>query len=136
MAERGLQIYGIDGPDGLQMLVADLEREARTAPAEAKKVVVKGAVNVKGGWRRRWSGFAHAPRLPYAVGYDVKTLGGKIEAEIGPDKDKPQGALGNLFEYGSLKNAPIPGGAPALEAERPKFEKAMENLAFAGPSWR
>lgn len=131
-----LQVTGIDGPDGLQMLVADLAREAKIAPAGARKVVQKGCLNVKTDWRRRWSGYPHAPRLPYAVSYDTKQLGGRIEGEVGPDKDKPQGALGNLFEYGSLKNAPIPGGAPALEAEKPKFERAMEALPFAGDRWR
>lgn len=136
MAEGMLQISGIDGADGLKALIADLEREARVAPAEARKVVQKGAQNIKTDWRRRWSGHPHAPRLPSAVGYDTRILGPLCEAEIGPDKDKPQGALGNLFEYGSVKNAPIPGGAPALEAERPKFEAAMEGLAFRGSSWR
>jgi hypothetical protein len=133
----GFSFSGIDGKDGLAGLIADFEREVKLAPGEARKVVAKGAINVTSDWRKRWSGHAHAPRLPYAVGYDLNWfLGGKIEAEIGPDKDKPQGALGNLFEYGSVNNAPIPGGAPALEAERPKFEKAMENLVFRGSSWR
>lgn len=131
-----VRVAGIDGPDGLQILAADLAREAKIAPAEARKVVQKGCLNVKTDWRRRWSGFPHAPRLPYAIGYDTKQLGGRIEGEVGPDKDKRQGALGNLFEYGSIKNAPIPGGAPALETERRKFERAMEALPFAGERWR
>lgn len=129
-------VTGIDGPDGLERLVADLAHEAKVAPAEALKVVQKGCFNIKKDWRKRWSGFPHAPRLPYAIGYDTKRLGGRIDGEVGPDKDKPQGALGNLFEYGSLNNAPIPGGAPALQAEQPKFEKAMLDLAFRGQSWR
>jgi hypothetical protein len=131
-----LQVTGIDGPDGLKMLGADLAREAKIAPVEARKVVGKGCLNVKTDWRRRWSGYPHAPRLPYAITYDTKQLGGRIEGEVGPDKGKPQGALGNLFEYGSVKNSPIPGGAPALETERPKFERAMEALPFAGDRWR
>jgi len=138
MADGVVQVVGIDGPDGLQILAAELRREAQIAAAEARKVVQKGSVNIKADWRRRWSGHAHAPRLPYAIGFDTKVLGSRIESEIGPDKDKPQGALGNLFEFGSIKNAPIPGGAPALEAERPKFERAMEALAFSSQekSWR
>lgn len=129
-------VTGIDGPDGLQILAADLAREAKIAPAEARKVVQRGALNIKTDWRKRWTGYKHAPRLPYAITYDTRQLGGRIDAEIGPDKDKPQGALGNLFEYGSLNNAPIPGAAPALRTEQPKFEKAMEGLAFRGQRWR
>lgn len=138
MAGGMVTVAGISGRDGLQGLVADLTREARIAPAEARKVVQKGCLNIKGDWRRRWSGFSHAPRLPYAIGFDTKILGGLIEGEVGPDKDKPQGALGNLLEYGSLNNSPIPGGAPSLLAEKPKFERAMEALPFSAQeqSWR
>jgi hypothetical protein len=132
------QVSGFDGPDGLNMLVAELEHAARVAPDEARKVTQKGALNIKTDWRRRWSGFAHAPALPYAIGYDTQVRGRQVEAEIGPDKDKRQGALGNVFEYGTVKNAPIPGGAPALEAERPKFERALGDLPVKalGDRWR
>jgi hypothetical protein len=131
-------VTGIDGPDGLHSLIAELEHAAAVAPAEAGKVVTKGAVNIKKDWRKRWSGFPHAPALPYAIGFDLRMHGTESEAEIGPDKDKRQGALGNLFEYGSVKNPPIPGGAPALEAERPKFEQALSELPayVLGERWR
>jgi len=134
-----ITVTGIDGPNGLNMLAADLERAAKIAPKEARKVVQRGLQNIKTDWRQRWTGYAHAPRLPYSITYDTSiSLGGRIEGEVGPDKDKPQGALGNLFEFGSIKNAPIPGGMPALQAEQPKFEKAMEQLGLdsLGPKWR
>lgn len=131
-------VTGFDGPDGLNMLVAELEHAAQVAPDEARQVVQKGLLNIKTDWRRRWSGHAHAPRLPQAVTYDSFVRGMQSGGEVGPDKDKPQGALGNLFEFGSVNNAPIPGGAPALEAERPRFERAMEDLPAKalGARWR
>src|ERR1700754_2874530 len=116
-------VTGLDGKDGLNTLAAELAETARVAPAEARKVVQKGLLNIKNDWRKRWTGYPHAPRLPYAIGYDSYLKGYETGGEVGPDKDKRQGALGNLFEYGSLNNAPIPGGAPALETERPKFER-------------
>lgn len=124
-----ITVTGIDGADGLKALAADFELAVKHVPGDVRKETQDSALRIKTDWRRRWSGFKHAPRLPYAVTYETKVLGGLIDAEIGPDKDRPQGALGNLFEYGSVKNAPIPGGAPALEAERPRFEKAIESLA-------
>jgi hypothetical protein len=135
MADGMVRVTGLDG---LRGLIADFEREAHVAPGEARKVVGRGLLNIKNDWRQRWSGYPHAPRLPYAISYDTKQLRGQIEGEVGPDKDKPQGALGNLFEFGSIKNAPIPGGAPALRTEQPKFERAMEALAFSAQekSWR
>jgi hypothetical protein len=63
------------------------------------------------------------------VSYDVfHTFAGNSHAEVGPDKAKRQGALGNIIEFGTPKNAPIPGGLPALETEAPRFEKALGEL--------
>lgn len=125
-----VKITGIDGPNGIKDLAADLDRAAAMAPIETRKVIQKGALNVKNDWRERWTGFAHAPALPYSITYDTEVRGLSVSAEIGPEHDKRQAPLANLFEYGSVKNAPIPGGAPALEAERPRLERALEDLAY------
>lgn len=106
-------------------------REAREkAPKETRKVVVKGAQNIKADWRKGWEGFRHAPSLPTAVGYDVGKAAEVVKAEIGPDKRKRQGALGNLLEFGSVNNPPHPAGALALEAEAPRFTEALEQMGF------
>lgn len=125
-------VTGIEGPDGLAALAAEYDEAAGIAPAEARKVVQRGALNIKRDWRKAWTGLSHAPRLPYAVGYDTQITPAGAVAEIGPDKDleNKQGALGNLIEYGSVNNAPKPGGAPALKAEEPKFLQALEDLAL------
>lgn len=121
--------FEIDG--NLNVLVADLQGAPDAVRDQARKVVAKGALNIKKDWQRRWSGYAHAPALPRAITYDMFP-GTHIGAEIGPDKNRRQGALGSLFEYGSPRNnPPIPGGLPALEAERPRFEQAMEDAAAA-----
>lgn len=113
---------------GLHELLMDLTRaESRSVPA-VRAVVEKGAVNIKKDWRQRWGGIAHAPALPAAITYDINFGLLTVEAEIGPDKDKRQGALGNIIEFGTSKNAPIPGGLPALEAETPRFERAVGDL--------
>ncbi len=115
--------------DDLTRLAHDLQAVAVTCPLAVRGVVQKGALNVKNDWRRRWTGLAHAPLLPYAVTYDTTdTLWGST-AEIGPDKARSQGALGNLIEYGSVNNPPHPGGAPALDTEEPKFLDALADAA-------
>lgn len=108
--------------------IHDLENARDQVSEEGRKVVEKGAVNIKEYWRAKWGGFHHAPDLPYAVTYDIREEGGGIVAEIGPDKDKRQGALGNLLEFGSIHNSPHPGGSPALDAEAPRFEQAIGDL--------
>ncbi|MDP9145659.1 MAG: hypothetical protein M3N43_13385 [Actinomycetota bacterium] len=113
---------------GLRELLVDLAKAERIQPA-VRAVVQRGALNVKQDWARRWSGIAHAPALARAITYDTKETAGQVSAEIGPDKGRRQGALGNIIEFGTSKNAPIPGGMPALAAEGPRFEKALADVA-------
>lgn len=113
---------------GLRELLQQLSKaESRSLPA-VHAMVTKGALNIKKDWRQRWGGIAHAPALPAAVTFDVAFGIWKVGAEIGPDKNLRQGALGNIIEFGTVKNGPIPGGLPALAAELPKFETALGKL--------
>lgn len=114
---------------GMDELIAALRSADRQALPQGKKVVSKGSLNVKKDWAGRWQGLAHAPALPRAVTYDLDTAGDVVSGEIGPDKSRRQGSLGNLLEFGSMNNAPHPGGLPALEAEEPRF---VENVGDLG----
>lgn len=118
----------IDASDVERLVTGLTNVPARMLP-EARAVVAKGAVNIKKDWAGRWSGLAHAPSVGRAVTYDLVNLLTAVEAEIGPDKERRQGALGNLIEFGSVNNGPIPGGLPALQAEEPRFLAAIEQLA-------
>ncbi|MGC5019015.1 hypothetical protein [Micromonospora sp. DT47] len=113
---------------GINDLKIVLESAAEDAVDEAKKVVSKGALNIKKDARRFASGIRHAPSYPYSIGYDTKVSGSSVSAEIGPDKDKRQGALGNILEYGTVNNAPFAHLGPALDIEGPKFVAAVEQL--------
>ncbi len=113
---------------GLRELIRDLEK-AEQIDVGVRAVVQRGALNIKRDWQRRWSGIAHAPMLPRAVTYETRENRFQAAAEIGPDKDRTQGALGNIIEFGTTKNGPIPGGLPALATEEPRFEKALADLA-------
>lgn len=107
-----------------------INKASRVAPAEAAKVVFVGALNIKKDARKRISGHRRYKRLPWSIDFDTyRSLKGP-SAEIGPNHSKGQGALGNIPEYGSPTSAPIPFMGPAGEAEQPKFERAMEDLAI------
>lgn len=112
-------------------LAADLLKAAGAAAAGASAVVSKGALNVKN--EGRANALRAAPRrnarAPYAITYDTNINGATIEAEIGYDKDKPGGALGNLLEYGSRNNPPHRDLGRALDNEQPRFEKALVEMA-------
>lgn len=127
--------------DSLEALTADLRRAGSEAIVrEVEAVVKRGAVNIKKSWRdnAKASSGTHARAYPYSITFDGPERVGSREvvAVIGPDKDKPQGALGNLLEYGDggAKNPPHFDGKRAAEAEHDKFANAILNTA-AGYLW-
>jgi hypothetical protein len=114
---------------GLDELLEDFDALPHRVDSGARKRVERGAVNIKKAWKARWTGHDHIPHLPNAISYDIAETGGTFSAEVGPDKQKRQGPLGNIIEFGTLNNAPIPGGAPALDEEEPRFVETMQDLA-------
>lgn len=122
--------------DSLEALTADLRRAGSEAmKREVEGVVKRGAMNIKRDWRdnaKATSG-SHARAYPYSISFDGPDRVGanEIVAVIGPDKGKPQGALGNLLEYGDGKtrNPPHNDGKLAAEKEQDKFANAILKTA-------
>lgn len=115
----------------LRRLSADLRSSAKGARPEARKVVKRGAQNVKNVWKAnaRESAGDHGRLYPRSINYDdPEVIDGWITSEIGPDKNKPQGALGNLIEFGSVNNPPNNDGGRAMDVEEPGFLKAMDDV--------
>lgn len=127
--------------DDLSRLAADV----RHLPIEGRGYLMRALREtgelVKGTARENATGMAHAPLFPYSITYDIvgNTHGGgalgafvggssefDIELEVGPDKDKPQGALGNLIEYGSINNPPMGIMHGALQAHEADFEREID----------
>ena len=118
--------------EGLRELRGILDDAGDEIIPQGERLVGKGSNNIKQDWKRRWAGIAHAPGLPRTISYDVTSAGSLIRGEIGPDLDRGgQAPLGGFLEleYGTRWSAPQPAGAPALEAEAPRFEKALGDLA-------
>lgn len=117
------------GADELRDVARRLEMTGLRAAATATAIVTKGAQNIKEAMRTDAQGIGHAPDFPDAITYDVhQTLAGP-EAEIGPDKDRRQGALGNILYFGTSKNAPVRNPSVGIDAELPRFEKALAEAA-------
>ena len=131
----------------LDKLAADLGRAPAVAGRFIRQAVEVTARHVKDDWRDAAQGLAHAPAFPYSVGYDIGAGNGlsvgqsasaviaggvtsagssTVTAELGPDKDRRQGALGNLIEYGSMNNPPQGLGHGALERNQADFERGLE----------
>lgn len=114
---------------GLGELGAVLAAAQRDAVAEGKKVVGQGCLNIKRDWQARWRGLTGLGGLPRTINYDVQATGTLIRGEVGPDHARGgQAALAHIPEYGLPQTPPRPGGAPALAAERPAFERFAGEL--------
>lgn len=116
----------VNGMDELLVVLNDAQRRA---VKKAERIVGKGSLNIKADWRRRWKKLDSLHHLPYALGYDVTTVGTTITGEIGPPLDSPQGPLAHVLEEGTINNAAEPAGLPALEKEAPAFVAQVEKLA-------
>lgn len=124
----GVRVVGLDD------LLRDLDAIPVEGPKRFRKVVAKGAFNIKLDWRRRWSpriggGGQNLPHIVRGIGYETDEKGTTFSAEIGVAANNPQAPLAHFPEFGSIKNAPNPGGAPALAEEAPRFVQAVADVA-------
>lgn len=111
----------------------DLETLQRRAEDAFAKVVTVGAMHIKRDWRAGWEAIqshpTHIPHLPRGIGYDTDYRPPIWSAEIGVSRHNPQAPLAHLIEFGSVNNRPHPAGQHALDAETPRFVRAIGEVA-------
>lgn len=104
-----------------------LADELMAVPAEVepkvRKVVARGALNVKNTMRDEAQSGGSYRHFHRSISYDLEN--GGMAAEIGPDKGRIQGALGNILYFGTSKNAPQLDIMSGLNREAPRFERAL-----------
>lgn len=110
-------------------LTADIAEAPRESAKNVRKAVEVTARYVKDGWKGRVEGSVGLEGLSRALSYDITGGAGiranSIEAEIGFDKGRGQGALGNISEYGSVKHPPRGYGLASLQEQQADFEKGL-----------
>lgn len=109
-------------------LAVDLGTASFAATGKAIAVTQKGAMNVKTEAQRLAPSGPHTPAYAASISFDMHYGLGSVRAEIGPDKGRRQGALGNIFEYGTGDTPPKPHLGPALEAEADNYERYMGDI--------
>jgi hypothetical protein len=110
----------------VDLLAVQIGRQEVKAAAGMYAVGKKAAQNVKDGMAADARGIDHAPAFPDSISYSAFPAGLRtVGFEIGPDKDRPQGALGNILYFGTSNNAPVRDIDKALREEQPNIEKAL-----------
>ena len=114
----------------IDQLAADLGTVADAAGPNIHSAIKGTSLGVKKAWQEPLKGSKTLPRLPYAISFDI-TVGqffgvSVIKSEIGFDKDKPQGPLGNVSEYGTPTTTGRGFGLRALEQNQGDFERGLD----------
>ncbi|HKS46348.1 MAG TPA: hypothetical protein VJT49_14805 [Amycolatopsis sp.] len=110
----------------MDQLAADLEGVPEETRPRFRKVVERGALNIKNGMRADASGHRKFIHFPRSISYDMT---GDLEAEIGPDKALIQGALGNLLYFGTSRTAGVLDINGPLNREVPRMMDAIADVA-------
>lgn len=111
-------------------LATDLGRTSKAVEREADKVLERGALGVKNAMAAdaKASHSGYAKRFASSISYDRRYGVGRLSYEIGPDKSRAQGALGNLIYFGSRNNAPTLDIEAGLIAEEPRLMSEMAKM--------
>jgi len=114
----------------VRALATDLGRTTRAVEKEADKVLERGALGVKNAMQEdaKASHSGYAKRFASSISYDRRYGVGRMSYEIGPDKSRPQGALGNLLYFGSRNNGPTLDIEAGLAAEEPRLMSEMQQM--------
>jgi hypothetical protein len=106
-------------------LIADCGRVPQKSIPRMTKATEQSSRRIRNQMRSDARGIGHAPHFPRSITDEVSATFGRISAEIGPDKEKKQGALGNILYFGTSKNGPVVDINGPLDREAPRYEKAI-----------
>ncbi|WP_413455994.1 hypothetical protein ACLQ8T_05800 [Glutamicibacter sp. FR1] len=119
----------MSGADELRAFAADLGKIASKALPDTDAVLKKGAQNIKDDLVADARGSKHFKGMAGSISYDSMYGIGHAKYEIGPDKGRRGGALGNIAYFGTSRG----GGTLDLEGplarESPNLERELDKLA-------
>lgn len=117
----------------LDKLILDLGKASTEVAKNADPVFKKGALVVTESIRSDVKASESLGQAAHSVSFDSNASIGAFRYEIGFDKTRRAGALGNIFEFGVMSPQGRKGGGKkvmmeALEAEMPVIEKHLGDL--------
>lgn len=118
----------MSGAGELRAFAADLGKIASKAFPDTDAVLKKGAQNIKDDLVADARGSKHFKGMAGSISYDSMYGIGHAKYEIGPDKSRRGGALGNIYYFGTSRG----GGTGDLEGplarEAPNIERELNKL--------
>jgi len=116
----------VSGADDLRAFAADLGRIAGQAIPDTDKVLKKGAQNIKDDLvSEARSSRTLGARLAGSISYDRIGGVGSLGYEIGPDKSRRGGALGNIYYFGTSRGGGTGDLEGPLDRETPNLEREL-----------
>lgn len=118
----------MSGADELRAFAADLGKITSKALPDTDAVLKKGAQNIKDDLVADARRSKHFKGMAGSISYDSMYGIGHAKYEIGPDKGRRGGALGNIYYFGTSRG----GGTGDLEGpltrETPNIERELNKL--------
>lgn len=118
----------MSGADELMAFANDLGKIASKALPEVDAVLDKGALNIKNDLIEGIPSSSSWRALKGAISYDSKYGIGSAGYEIGPDKSRRGGALGNLWYFGGSRGGGYGDLEGPLARETPNLERELGKL--------
>lgn len=114
----------------LGRLAADLGKVADNAVPNIRKALDVTSGKIRKTWREKLGRSPTLPGLPGALSWDVtgeaSLTGSVLQSEIGFDKQRYQGPLGNISEFGTPTVTGRGFGLASLHENEADFQRGLE----------
>lgn len=118
-----------DGSAEFRKLASDLGRIAGSAVKDVDGVLQKGALNIKNEMAADATASEHFKGMAGSFSYESRYSVGTPRYEVGPDKGRSGGALGNIYYFGTSRGGGTGDIEKPLRSEEPRLTSALESLA-------
>ena len=104
---------------------ADLKKAVAAAEPRVAKTMKQAAVEVKRSWQENAWSMVNSSRVKHFPATITTESEGELRWLIGPERDRTQGFLGALLEYGAVYSAPHNLMKDAVDKNEPKISQAV-----------
>lgn len=112
----------------LRELSQSLGRVEADVVGDVDKVLKRGVQNMKAEMEMDIRGSTHFKGMAGSISYDSDYRVGQVAYEIGPDKERRGGGLGNVYYFGTSRGGGSGDIDKPLRTEEPRLAQALGDL--------